>query len=232
VGGGVGLGAALALGVADHGARVAVVGPALDPSVRRELAAGGHPAPVTAPVDTPSASRAAFEQAAAGLKQVDGVLDALLDPEALVTTPIADLAEHDWDRRCEAGLRAALACAQAAFAVVRRPGGRLVLVTPTIGITGAAGLVPYATAVEGRRALAKSAARQWGASGLTVNCVAPPVALLGAGAADPAVEAPALGRAPSGRADVAPVVAALLAEPSHFVTGATVTVDGGVVMAP
>jgi hypothetical protein len=31
---------------------------------------------------------------------------------------------------------------------------------------------------------------------------------------------------------VAPVVAMLVADPGHFVTGATVTVDGGVVMAP
>ena len=76
----------------------------------------------------------------------------------------------------------ALWCSQAAFATFTNParelaarGGHLVFVTPTIGITGVDGLVPYATAVEGIRALAKSAARQWGEAGVRVNCVAPPV---------------------------------------------------------
>jgi NAD(P)-dependent dehydrogenase (short-subunit alcohol dehydrogenase family) len=232
VGGGTGLGAQLALGLADHGARVAVVAPAVDATVQAELAAGGHPAPITAAIDGERTARAAFERAGAGLGQIDAVVDALIDPAALEAAPVSEVSEADWDRRCEAELRTALVCAQAAFSVLRFRGGRLVLLTPTIGITGAAGLVPYASVVEGRRALAKSAARQWGGHGITVNCVAPPVSLVREGALDPAVEAPALGRAPTGREDVAPVVAMLLADPAHFVTGATVAVDGGVVMAP
>jgi NAD(P)-dependent dehydrogenase (short-subunit alcohol dehydrogenase family) len=42
----------------------------------------------------------------------------------------------------------------------------------------------------------------------------------------------ALGRDPDARADVAPVVALLAADAAHLVTGATIPVDGGVVMAP
>jgi 3-oxoacyl-[acyl-carrier protein] reductase len=133
-------------------------------------------------------------------------------------------------------LRAALHCCQAAGRELSERGGRLVLVTPTIALTGAAGLVPYATAVEGMRAMAKSAARQWGERGITVNCVAPPVELMApARAAAPdglALTAPPLGREPDARADVAPVVALLAAEAAHFVTGATIPVDGGLVMAP
>ena len=211
VGGATGLGAELALGLADHGARVVVATP---------------------DADRADAARMALGEAGATLGRVDAVVDALADPEALVPTSIAELDDAAWERRCEAALRAALACAQAAFVLLRAHGGRLILVTPTVGITGGAGLAPFAAAVEGRRGLAKSAARQWGRHGITVNCVAPPVALLAPGAADPAIEAPALGRLPDGRADVAPVVAMLVADPGHFVTGATVTVDGGVVMAP
>ncbi len=210
---------------------MAVVAPAVDAPVQAELAARGHPTPVVSTLATAAAATGAVERAAAALGRVDAVVDTLLDPAALEAAPVADLADTSWDRRCEAGLRAALACAPAAFAALHAHGGRLVVITPTVGITGAAGLVPYVTAVEGRRALAKSAARQWGPHGITVNCVAPPVALLG-DANDPAVEAPALGRDPDGRADVAPVVAMLLADAGHFVTGATVAVDGGVVMAP
>jgi 3-oxoacyl-[acyl-carrier protein] reductase len=140
---------------------------------------------------------------------------ALVEPDALVAAPLADTDEAWWDRRCEAVLRTGLWCCQAAFGAFGGRGGRIVLVTPTVGLTGAAGLAPYATAVEGMRSLAKSAARQWGSHGIAVNCVAPRV-----------------DGAPDVRADIAPVVAMLVAEPTHIVTGATVVVDGGLVMAP
>jgi NAD(P)-dependent dehydrogenase (short-subunit alcohol dehydrogenase family) len=214
-GGGAGIGRGIALGLEDAHATVTVV-------------------------DGDYASRAEAEAAFASAREAAGPLDAVVhafvDPAALTTETLADTAEADWDRRGEAMLRAALHCCQAAGRVLSGRGGSIVLVTPTIALTGAAGLVPYATAVEGMRALAKSAARQWGERGITVNCVAPPVELMApARAAAPkglALTEPPLGRNPDVRTDVAPVIALLAAEPAHFVTGATIPVDGGVVMAP
>jgi len=232
-GGGTGLGRALALGLSDQGAAVAVVGPSgEEAAVAGELLSAGRAATsVTAELATRDQARAAFA-AADALGPTDLVVHALVDPAALRSTPLADIDAATWDRRGEAPLRVALACAQAAFDRLRDQGGRLVFVTPTVALTGAAGLVPYVAALEGIRALAKSAARQWGGHDITVNCVAPPVGLVAPGVADPGVEDPALGRPPDGRADIAPVVALLAAGAAHFVTGATVAVDGGVVMAP
>jgi NAD(P)-dependent dehydrogenase (short-subunit alcohol dehydrogenase family) len=214
-GGGTGIGRAIALGLEDAHATVTVVD-------------GGF------------ASLAEAETAFAGARgsagPLDAVVHAFVDPAALTAKPLADTAETDWDRRCEAVLRAALYCCQAAGRELSARGGRLVLVTPTIALTGAAGLVPYATALEGMRAMAKSAARQWGEWGVTVNCVAPPVELIAPGGAPApaglALAERALRRAPDARADVAPVVALLAADAAHLVTGATIPVDGGVVMAP
>ncbi len=212
-GGGAGLGRAIALGLVDAGAAVAVV---------------------DGPVGSRSDAERAFARAVAARGPLDAVVHALVDPAALVAAPLAETDATAWDERCEAVLRTALWCCQAAHRAMSERGGRLVLVTPTVGLTGAAGLVPYATAIEGIRALAKSAARQWGERGITVNCVAPPVELVRdhPGPAKPPVGGRALGRPPDVRADVAPVVASLLAEPAHFVTGTTIAVDGGVVMAP
>jgi 3-oxoacyl-[acyl-carrier protein] reductase len=233
-GGGDGLGRELALGLGDHGARVGVVGPSgreasIAATLRRARAVAVG---VTAELGTRAEAERALAEVTEGLGPIDALVHALVDPRALVTAPLADTDGPAWDARGEAGLRAALACAQAAFELMRDRGGRLVFVTPTVALTGAAGLVPYVTALEGIRALAKSAARQWGRYGFTANCVAPPVGLVAAGAEDPGVGAPALGRRPDARLDVAPVVAMLVADPGHFVTGSTVTVDGGVVMAP
>jgi len=207
-GGGSGIGEAIALGLRDAGATVGIF-------------------------DGPIASRAdangAFSEVAEANGPLDAVVHALVDPAALVATPLEETDPASWDERCEALLRTALWCCQAAHDALRERGGRIVFVTPTVGLTGGAGLVPYATAVEGMRALAKTAARQWGGQGIAVNCVAPPVELVGA-ASGPDVAVPAFGRLPDARTDVAPVVATLVGD--AFVTGTTLVVDGGMVMAP
>ena len=83
----------------------------------------------------------------------------------LERAPITATSSEDWVRRCETVLRDALTCSRAAFALLRGAGGLMVFVTPTLGMTGAAELVPYASAVEGMRAMAKSAAAEWGGAG-------------------------------------------------------------------
>jgi 3-oxoacyl-[acyl-carrier protein] reductase len=55
-------------------------------------------------------------------------------------------------------------------------GGAIVVVLPSIALTGGPGLAPFAAAAEGIRLLMKSAARQWGAHGIRVNAVALPIA--------------------------------------------------------
>lgn len=199
-GGGTGIGRGIAFGLADVGATVAVV---------------------AGPISSRADAEHAFAESAAPVRPVDAVVHALVDPDALVPAPLRDTDEASWDRRCEAVLRTALWCCQAAFGALAERGGRLVLVTPTVGLTGGAGLAPYATALEGMRSMAKSAARQWGGHGITVNCVAPPVELMAPHGVDTDV-----------RAQVAPVVAMLVSDPARLVTGGTVVVDGGHVMAP
>jgi len=151
----------------------------------------------------------------------------------LERAPITATSPEEWARRCETVLRDALTCSRGTFALLRSSGGLLVFVTPTLGMTGAAELVPYASAVEGMRAMAKSAARQWGRDGIRVNCVAPSAEQLrsAAGAWSPDVGEPALGAAPAGPEAVAAAIA-LLADERSPITGATIVVDGGVVMVP
>jgi NAD(P)-dependent dehydrogenase (short-subunit alcohol dehydrogenase family) len=123
---------------------------------------------------------------------------------------------------------------QAAYAQMRDGGGRIVFVTPTLSMSGAPRLAPYAAAVEGQRLLAKSAARQWGPDGITVNCLAPAPEHVAAGvrSTDVSLAPAALGGPGDPADDLGPVVAFLTGADGHFVTGVTICADGGVWMAP
>ena len=170
----------------------------------------------------------AFDDAVTASGRIDVVVHVpVVAPDA---RSLADTSADEWDARGEAQLRAALLVCQTAFGRLKERGGRIILLTPTAGLVGAAGFVPIATASEGMRSLAKSAARQWGEHGITVNCVAPSLALLGAGV-EAAVDPPALGRTATVD-DLARTIAVLAGDAAASITGATIPVDGGVVMLP
>lgn len=87
------------------------------------------------------------------------------------------LSGEEWDHIVDGMMWSALAALQRARSALAPHGGRIVVVVPTIGMAGAAQLVAYTTAVEGIRAMAKSAARQWKPEGVSVNLVAAPLRL-------------------------------------------------------
>ena len=110
-------------------------------------------------VDGGFAERGDAETAFAALTPIDAVVHVCVDERALVAQP---------PRRDRAGGLGGPGRRPDPRGDLHLPGrvsaftggrGRIVLVAPTVGFTGAAGLVPYTTAVEGVRSLAKSAAR-------------------------------------------------------------------------
>jgi 3-oxoacyl-[acyl-carrier protein] reductase len=164
----------------------------------------------------------------------DGVVHAAMPEVAFEAVDFADVDDARWEAVWEGTMRTALFVLQAAFRQMKGRGGAIVLVTPTVSMSGAERLVPYTTAIEGQRLLAKSAARQWGPDGIRVNCVAPAPEQVPIGVESMSVSLapPALGGPGDVRDDVAPVVVWLASDAAHFVTGVTVCADGGVWMAP
>ncbi|OBG61489.1 MULTISPECIES: SDR family oxidoreductase [unclassified Mycobacterium] len=157
-----------------------------------------------------------------------------VDP-ALEPTPVSTLSPPDWGRFAEQPMRHALAALQRSYSSMRdKGGGRIVLVLPSIGMTGAPYLVPYATALEGIRAMAKSAARQWASQNLIVNMVAAPLRLfaprLSASASH--VTAAALQDDDSLIETIVETTRFLLKPEVTGLVGETVIVDGGAVMLP
>jgi 3-oxoacyl-[acyl-carrier protein] reductase len=142
--------------------------------------------------------------------------------------PLAEMSDDEWDAACEAPLRLGWFIAVAAHDVLVHTRGRFVMVLPVGPLVGLAGQVALGAALEGLRGLVKSAARQWGGDGITVNTLAIDD---GSGAARSRWP-PALDRPIDARSDAASLLA-LIADPSFdVVTGATLVVDGGILMAP
>jgi hypothetical protein len=168
-------------------------------------------------------------QAAAALGGLDTALWALTPARLTTVTQLADVDAGTWREIVAGALRRYVEFLQAAERRLRDGGGRIVVVVPTIALGGAAGLVAWATVADSQRALAKSAARVWGANAITVNCVAVPAALLAGGPGPlgrPNLQAAALPD-PDLEHDVAGVIAELCSDGMAAVTGTTLGVDGG-----
>jgi 3-oxoacyl-[acyl-carrier protein] reductase len=114
--------------------------------------------------------------------------------------------------------------------------GRIVNVISPAGLLGKAGATNYAASKGGLLSLTKSLAREVARLGITVNAVCPGIVEtpLFAGLA-PHVREAMLAQVPAGRTgrpeEIADAVVFLAAPGSAYVNGATIAVDGGLVMA-
>jgi 3-oxoacyl-[acyl-carrier protein] reductase len=138
-----------------------------------------------------------------------------------------------WRRVIDVNLTGAFLVLRAAIPAMRERGwGRVVQVASINGERGKAGQANYAASKAGLIALTKTAARELGPRGITVNAVAPGLIETPMTADLPdeirkrAVAESAVGRA--GRPeDVAALVAFLCGEAAGHITGHVIRVDGG-----
>jgi NAD(P)-dependent dehydrogenase (short-subunit alcohol dehydrogenase family) len=205
------LGAGLAAGLRSLGATVGLVEGALDDR---------------------DGALAAVAEAVSSVGRPHALVHASVAAAGVESMPLVDVDDERWWSVWEATMRASLWLCQAVHPHLAGNDGRVVFLTPTLSMSGAEGYVALAAAVESQRIFAKATARQWGGDGITVNCVAPAPSVVGLEVGDMALAAPALGRAGDPEADLAPIVAFLCSAASHFLTGATLSADGGIWMAP
>lgn len=106
---------------------------------------------------------------------------------------------------------------------------RIVVIVPTLGMSGGDRHAVHAALAEAARIVVKSAARQWGADGITVNAVALAPEEFGVDVAvsGPVAIAP---RAMNGDVDPTNTVSFLVSAAAAHVTGQTVVCDGGLWM--
>ncbi|MBL8728091.1 MAG: 3-oxoacyl-[acyl-carrier-protein] reductase [Planctomycetes bacterium] len=143
------------------------------------------------------------------------------------------LSEEDFDVVLNTNLRGAfLVCKAFARAMAKARGGRIVNIGSVVGLTGNAGQANYAASKAGLVGLSKSLAQELAGRGITVNVVAPGFVQTDMTAALPAeVQSAMQQQIPLGRfgtpEDIAGVVSFLCSQAAGYVTGQTLVVDGG-----
>lgn len=228
-GAGRGIGRATAKLFAEEGAKVAVVSRTAEnvAGVVAEIqAAGGTALGVVCDVSDLDQINAAVEKVVVEYGRIDILVNNAFDP-SVVSSSVLDLSTEKLQRNLEMGPIAYLRTMQACYPHLKASGeGRVINFASLAGVIGLQGYAPYNMAKEAVRALTRSAAREWGADNITVNNVMPVADTWGADSNTPP-PANALGRYGSPEGDIAPVVLFLASKDAQFLTGYSLTPDGG-----
>ncbi|HEX7095397.1 MAG TPA: SDR family NAD(P)-dependent oxidoreductase [Acidimicrobiales bacterium] len=195
-------------------------------------AAGGTACAVT--VDLSDA--AAIPPAVARVRDALGPIDILVNNAGVPAgaTFDADDFEAIWSRTFAVNLDAPVAMVRACLAdLLRKPGGRIVNIASTEGISATPRTAPYTVSKHGVVGLTRSLAVELGRRGVTANCVCPgPIRTeMTKSIPEEAKDQFAKRRVPVGRYgephEVAHVVLSLVLPASSYVNGAVIPVDGG-----
>jgi NAD(P)-dependent dehydrogenase (short-subunit alcohol dehydrogenase family) len=240
-GGTRGIGRGIAHVLARAGDRLMITGrkPARLEAVAQELEEiGADFRTLQADVADAAASQKVVEETVNAFGGVDGLV---ANAQSYISVkPLAEIDDSDFDRVLDTGPKGTLWLMQAVLPHMQTRGrGRIVTFGSAMGNTGAPGYGPYSAAKEAVRSLTRTAAREWGRDGITVNCVCPASVAHRLPPGEEGVRARAfaqmyeehpLGRDGDPEADIAPVVAFLLSDASQYMTGQTFMVDGGGIM--
>ena len=177
------------------------------------------------------------EKLVAAVKAKLGDIDILINNAGLMTdASIIEMSDELWDQALNINLTAAFKLIRAcAPSMVAKKWGRIINISSQVALTGSANHAHYATAKAGLLGLTYSAAKEYGASGVTVNAVLPGrietnmIAQRSIGRLDEWLSQTPLNRL--GRPDeVAGMINFLASEMASYVTGASINVNGGLVM--
>lgn len=228
-GAGRGIGQATAKLLAAEGAKVAVVSytPAnVDKVVAEIKSQGGTALGVVCDIGDADQIQAAISNVSAIFGGIDILVNNAFDPTVPFSS-ILDLSAEQLQRNLDLGPIAYLRTMQAAYPYLKASGeGRIINFGSLAGVVGLVGYGPYNMAKEAVRALTRTAAREWAVDKITVNNVLPVAETWGPEANVPAPTNP-LGRYGSPEEDIAPVVLFLASKDSQFITGSSLTPDGG-----
>lgn len=166
-----------------------------------------------------------------------GAIDILVNNAGLMSDEgITKMSDELWDEAINLNLSVAFKLIRAtANQMQLNKWGRIINVSSQVALTGSANHAHYAAAKAGLLGLTYSAAKEFGASGVTVNAVLPGrietnmISERSKGRMDEWLKQTPMGRLGKSE-EVASMIAFLVSEKASYVTGAAINVNGGLVM--
>ena len=239
-GAGQGIGRAYAEAIAAAGAAVAVadVNEPAAASLAEELAAAGHRAlAVAVDVADEASTLAMAETVEAELGRIDGLVNNAALYAGLQLRGPMDLPTDEWDRVMAVNVKGPFLCARAVVPAMRRAGGGAIVNQSSTGAWGSAALTHYTASKAAVIGLTRSLAKSFGPDGIVVNAIAPgqidtdaTLELIPRERLERMSTAQAIGRTGT-PTDLCGAVVYLLSDGARFMTGQTLVIDGGLVMA-
>jgi len=230
-----GLGAAIAVGLAEAGANVACHGrsPEEPATCERIRALGRKAAYFAADLADASASARLFDATLAEF----GKLDILINNAGLIRrAPAAEYPEEYWNEVVAVNLSSVFRLTQLAgrHMLAHNIPGKIINISSLLAFQGGILVPAYAAAKAGVAQLTKAFANEWAAKGINVNAIAPGYMSTDNTEAlrnDPERHRSILQRIPAGRwgdpADLAGAAVFLSSRASDYVHGHVLVVDGG-----
>jgi 2-deoxy-D-gluconate 3-dehydrogenase len=230
-----GLGAAMAIGLAEAGANIVVHGSSVEgiaavcDAVR---AAGARAVPVQADVSNPEASESLVSLTVREL----GSIDILVNNAGIIRrAPAADYTVEDWNAVLEVNLNAVFRlCQLAGRHMIASGRGKIINIASMLSFQGGVCVPAYAASKGAVAQLTKALANEWALKGINVNAIAPgymETDNTAALRADAARNKQILERIPAGRwgtpRDLVGAAVFLASEASDYVNGHVLAVDGG-----
>lgn len=189
-----------------------------------------------APMQWDVSDYAACEEALAKIKEAFGVPTILVNNAGITRDGLmVRMKEEQFDEVININLKGAFHMLKLCGAMMMRAkAGRIINISSVSGIAGNAGQINYCAAKAGLIGMTKTAAKELGARGITVNAVAPGWIDTDMTAALPEeIKKTAKGQIALGRLgkpeDIASAVAFLASDEAAFITGQTLVVDGGMI---
>lgn len=237
-GGGAGIGKRISEVLATRGAAVAVLDVDKDSAVATAegiTAASGEAIAIRADV----AQDSEVHDAVQSVLHTWGRIDVLVNNAGIVRVgSVTETSEKDWDLVLAVNLKGVYLCSRHVLPLmVEAGGGTIVNIASAAAIGSAPGLAAYSASKAGVANLTRGMAKEYGPSGVRVNCVLPgtiPTAIHRAFYSEEEAEetlAEWAKNKPLQRNgttdDIAATVAFLASDEARFITGALLPVDGG-----
>ncbi|HEY2615349.1 MAG TPA: 3-oxoacyl-[acyl-carrier-protein] reductase [Chthoniobacterales bacterium] len=236
-GAGRGIGHAIALRLAEEGARVASVSRTETNAQKTADEINRARSGVAKAYSVDVSDHAAVQKIGATILEDFGRVDILINNAGVTRDGLSmRMSLDDWETVLNTNLKGAFNFVQALLRpMVKQRSGRIINISSVIGLTGNAGQANYAASKAGLIGLTKSLARELASRGITVNAVAPGLIETDmTNVLSEQVRESILQKIPLGKLgqpeDIASAVAFLASAEAKFITGQVLAVDGGMAM--